>query len=250
MKQIITNIKKAGVFVVMAAGLAACNKEKEQVKAVSIEIMGYNVGNTQLQVSVDTVVFRNDIVEPDRLINFSRIYTYPSGKGQSLLSIKDLITGAEMYRQQINLNEGLELFYPFVLINGSQLAINPPVAEPSTNKLGFYIHYPASNDLIDIYLKNPAGQMVRVAANVQPSNWVYVDYIPEDGFKDPNPSYTLHFMKAGTTDSWAFQDSEWMSMAYESTLYFPKSEQKGQVRSYFVTPGFNQLDIVRLSKRP
>ncbi|MNT72511.1 hypothetical protein D3C72_2111190 [compost metagenome] len=92
--------------------------------------------------------------------------------------------------------------------------------------------------------------MVYIAKSVKPSTWTYVDYILENGFKEAGKNYTLHFTKTGTTDSWAFQDNEWMSQVYENSLYFPKGDQKGLVRTYFVTPGSNQLEAMRLFKRP
>lgn len=223
MKQIISTIRLLVVMVLSSSMFMACNKEEELIKAVSIEVWGYNVGDTELEVSVDTVVYRNFRIQPNKPVSFGKVYKYPSNSLQALLKIKDITSGKAVFQQHLSLGgEDLELFFPLVLINQQPLTINSPVADPSTNKLGFYIHYPQSSDALDIYLKNESGQMVYIAKSVKPSTWTYVDYILENGFKEAGKNYTLHFTKTGTTDSWAFQDNEWMSQVYENSLYFPK----------------------------
>ncbi len=47
-----------------------------------------------------------------------------------------------------------------------------------------------------------------------------------------------------------FEGSESISKVGESSLLLPKNVEKGLVRSYFVTPGNLQLDVMRLFKRP
>ncbi len=70
------------------------------------------------------------------------------------LKIKDLISGKDVYQQQLILNNSdLERFFQFVLIDGHQLEVKPPAADAATNKVGFYIHYPQSSDPIDVFLK-------------------------------------------------------------------------------------------------
>ena len=251
MQQIQSNIKKLALFVLLTTGLGACNKEAALNKAVSIQISGYNIGSTELEVSIDTVVYRNFKILPDQELNFGKIFTYPSGKNEAVLKIKDLTTGKDIYQQQLNLNSTkLELFFPFVLIDGKQLDTKPPAADPATNKLGFYIHYPQSTDAIDIFMKNDDGEMVYLAQNVQPSTWVYADYLAQESFLRPNKQYTVYFTKAGTTDTWAFNDNEYMSKIGESTLITPAKGEKGLVRTYFITPGSVDLRVVRLFKRP
>lgn len=251
MKQRTSNIKNLGLFALLLTTLSACNKKEELTKAVSIEINGYNAGNTALEVSVDTVVYRSANTPPDKELNFGKIYTYPSSKNVVSLKIKDVSSGKDVFQQQLTLNSSdREIFFPFVIIDGNQLEIKPPAADPATNKLGFYIHYPLSSDLIDIVMKNPEGQMMYLAQNLQPSTWVYVNYLTQEGFTDPNTNYTLYFTKAGTTDAWAFNDNEYMSQSNEDAMFIPQNGVKGRVCSYFVTPGSADLRVVRLFKRP
>lgn len=251
MKRIKSDIKKWGLLALLLAGLAACNKEAAVTKAVSIEIKGFNIGNAELQISVDTLVYRNLQVAPNQELNFGKIFTYHSSTNEVALKIKDITSGKEVYTQQLKLNNSdMERFFQFVLIDGHQLELKPPAADPATNKLGFYIHYPQSNDPIDIIMKNPEGQMVYLAKNVQPSTWVYSDYLTQPGFENPNTSYTLNFTKAGTTDAWAFNDDAYMSLSSEDAMFMPQHGQKGRVCSYFITPGSVDLRVVRLFQQP
>lgn len=241
--------KKLGFFFILITALVACNKEQDVTKAISINIKGYNIGNSELEVAVAEVTYNKFRIPANQQVNFAKIYTYPSNKGQASLRIKDITPAKEVFQQQLDLNNGeIDRFFPFVIINGTPLEIKPPVADPSTNKVAFYIHYPQSNDAIDIFLKNDAGQIVYVAKNVRPSTWVYSDYLTSEIFKNLSTTDNLYFTKAGTTDTWAFRDSEQMSKSPASSLLLPNFTEKGRVCSYFVTPGTNQLDVVRLFK--
>ncbi|AOM77833.1 hypothetical protein BFS30_12010 [Pedobacter steynii] len=249
MKQIIINMKRLMLLAIATAGLVSCNKEEIKTKAVSIQIRGYNIGNSELEISLDALVYDKFKTEPDKQLNFSKVYTYPSTQGQASLKIKDVISGKEVYQNQLSLNTpDLERFFPFVFINGNPLEIKAPAADPSTNKMAFYIYYPQSNDAIDIFMRNEAGETVYIAKNVKPATWTYADYVTTEGFKDTNKDYTWYFVKAGTTDQWAFNDSEWMSQAGTSLLYIPKQGETGRVQTYFVTPAGNQLDAISLFK--
>lgn len=251
MKQII-NIKKQGVFVVlfMLTVLTACNDKNELTKAVSIKIAGYNIGNSELEVSIDEVAYDKSRIQANHLLNFAKVYTYPSGKSQASLKIKDVTSGKEVYQEQLDLSKvELERFFSFVLIDGVPLQVKPQASDPSTNKVAFYIHYPQSSDAVDVFLKSDEGKMAYIAKNVQPSTWAYMNYVTPEEIKDATKNYTLYFTKAGTTDQWAFNDSEYMSRTPIGTLALPKFGEKGLVCSYFVTPGANQLDAVRLLKK-
>lgn len=251
MEKIRAIIQQLSIMAFLLAGLNACNKEADGIKAVSIEIKGFNVGSAQLEISVDTVVYRNFNVPSNTEVNFSKVFTYPSSTNEVALRIKDINSGKEVYRHQVNLNSSeLERFYQFVFIEGQQLAFTPPAADPATNKIGFYIHYPPSNDAIDVFMKNSEGQIAYLAKNVQPSTWVYTDYAGDEGFNNPNTSYNVYFTKAGTTESWAFYDDEYMSRSYSSSMFLPKGATKGRVCSFFVTPGTADLRVVRLFKAP
>ena len=244
------NIKRIAFFIAMVVALAACNKDEMTTKAVSIQIGGYNIGNSELQVTIDTVVYDKFKTAPDKLLNFRNVYTYPSTKGEAVLKIKDLVSGKEVYQSTLTLgNKDLERFFPFVFLNGSPLEIKAPAADPATNKMAFYVYYPQSNDVLDIYMKNEKGEMVSIAKNVKPGTWSYSEYVTTTGFTNTSSSYTWHFVKAGTIDQWAFNDDAYMSQFSTGTLSIPKKGEKGRVQTYFVTPTTNQLDIAALFKQ-
>lgn len=249
MKQIIMMMKRIALFAGLVVALTACNKDELTTRAVSIEIKGYNIGNSELEVTIDTVVYSKFKTAANSLLNFGRIYTYSSGKEQALLKIRDVKTGKEVYQNQLELNKGgLERVFPFVFINGSSLAVKAPEADPSTNKMAFYVYYPQSNDPLDIYMKNNKDEIVYIAKNIVPGSWGYSEYVTTAGFTDPNTHYNWYFVKAGTKDQWAFNDSEWMSQCSTGTLFLPKKGEKGRVQTYFVTPASNQLDVASLFK--
>ncbi|MBC9934693.1 hypothetical protein [Chitinophaga qingshengii] len=244
-----SNIRLRALLVLLMTFIS-CSKEEIPTKAINIEVWGYNVGDAELEMSVDTTIYRNATIKPNTTVNFGRVYTYPGIKKEALLKIKNKTTGKDLYQQQLQLGAGeLELFFPYVLINGNELKIEPAAADPATNKLGFYIHYPQSNEALDIFLKNEAGQMMNIAKNVKPGAWIYTNYLPGEGFKDKSKQYVLYFTKTGTTDAWYFEDSEGKSNIDAFSLSLPK-EEKGLVRTYFVTPGAAQLEVIRLFKRP
>lgn len=251
MKQIISNIYKLGILFLLLTSLLACNKEQQTSKAVSIQVGGYNAGDAELEISIDTTTYPK--IQPNMPVAFGNVIAYPSGKTQAILKIKDMTSGKEVFQRQLSLGgSNLEQFFPFVFINGSVLEIKPPVADPVTNKMGFYIHYPVSTDGIDIFLQNDAGQIAYVAKNVQPSEWAYTNYQPAEGFTDPDKQYFLCFTKTGTTDSWAFEESEFKSKySYNHRgILFPMNQEKGLVRTYFITPAVADLRVERLFKLP
>ncbi|WP_256011637.1 hypothetical protein [Desertivirga xinjiangensis] len=245
----IKKIKKLALLAMTACVIAACNKDELTQKAISIQIMGYNIGNSELEISIDTGVYDKFKTAPNTLLNFGKVYTYPSSKEQALLKIRDVVSGKEVYQNELDLRQNeFERFFPFVMINGTPLEIKIPSPDPATNKLAFYIYYPESSDLIDVFMRNETGQTVYIARNVMPATWAYADYVSAEGFKDPNKNYTWYFVKAGTTDQWAFHDDEYKSQSPTGTLYIPKNGETGRVQAYFVTAASNQLDVVSLFK--
>ena len=251
MKKMMKRIKRPGFFFLLLTALTACNKEGAFTKAIAINIKGYNIGNSALEVAIDEVTYDKFMLPANQQVNFAKVYTYPSNKSQALLRIKDITPAKEVFQQKLQLNNGeLELFFPFVMINGTPLEIKPPAADLSTNKVAFYVHYPQSSDAIDIFLKDDAGQIAYIAKNVLPSTWVYTNYLTDKAFTKSIDTYTLYFTKTGTTSTWAFMDSEGFSKCPTATLFLPNFGQKGQVCSYFITPSTNQLDAVRLFKGP
>jgi hypothetical protein len=239
-------IRLLGLLVLFATFIA-CNKEDDQTKAVNVEVWGYNLGDTELEAVIDTSVYRNSIIAPNKPITFSKIYTFPAGKKEAPLIIKDKTSGNPILQQQLSIGGSeLELFLPFVYINGNVLETKPPPVDATTNKLGFYIYYPQSEEALDIFMKNGEEQIVYIAQNVKPGAWINVNYVPEKGYKPVN----LFFTKTGTTDSWYFNDNEAQSKSGQSGLLLPEDGEKGLVRTYFITPSAFQLEAIRLFKRP
>lgn len=237
--------------------LASCNKEIETPKVINVAFHGYNLSDDQLEVTFDTVVYDKDVIQPGLQFNFSKVYPYLPGKGELSVHVKNKNTGVELLNKTVSLSSGtLEFFFPLININGKVLEVTPPPADPATNKLGFYIHYPESNNPIDIFLYNPeTGALVYLAKNVVPQTWVYVDYLPGQGFLSKNEVWqnTLYFTKAGTTDQWAFYDNEYVSKTSVNSLYIPHMGYNlNKVQPYFITPSPQgwQADVVHLFLNP
>ncbi len=237
--------------------LASCNKDVETDKAINVIIHGYNVGNSRLEVAVDTVVYDKNLLQPNAQIGFSMVYPYFASKTEATMRVKNTESGKELFQQTLQLNNGeLEFFYPLVNINGSLLEVKPPAADTATNKLGFYIYYPESNDPVDILMyNNNTGQMVYLAQNVSPQNWVYVDYLPESAFWEKNDveRCTIYFLKAGTTDQWAFNNDEYLSQTSAFGMHIPyRYYNLNKVQSYFIIPPPDgwQATVVNLFPNP
>lgn len=247
MKQHLKNI----VLIAIAAGIfTACNKETLIEKAINISIVGYNTGNEQFEVSLDTVVYKKDLLPANSEISFSKSHAYFPGNAQATLRIKENASGKELFNRQLTFSgTELELFFNFLYVDGKEIPVQLPATNPVTNQLGFYVHYPPSSDALDIFMKNDAGEIAYLAKNVKPGTWVYTNYIAQEGFKNPNTDYPLYFTKAGTTDSWAF-GSENLSKT-TGQLFIPRKDNtKGLVQAYFATPNNSNTTVVRLFKLP
>lgn len=221
--------------------LVACNKEIETKKAISVTIHGYNISDMKLEVAVDTVVFDKDVLQENKRIGFSKVYPYFGNRKEAILHVKDPVSGKELLQKALPLSTSqLEYFFPLININGSLIEVTPPKPDPATNKLGFYIYYPESNDPIDILMYNPnTGQQVYLAQNVIPQTWVYTDYLPVEGFMDKNDvgSSTIYFLKAGTLDQWAFNNDENLSKTTAFSWYLPYEKfNLNKVQPYFILP--------------
>lgn len=247
----------AYIFVAMLL-FTACNKEEINVeKAVQVLINGYYGGPNALQLSIDTteygpnVGYGRYIVNPDYMISHNLVYTYRSDKKREL-TLTDTITKQVVYRKELPSN-GPKGLFNFVFLEGRELEINPPAADPATNKLGFYIHYPASNEPFDIFLyrrDNSTGQEFRayIAKNVRPDKWVYLDYTASADFGTKNSvaSSTVYFTKAGTTDQWAFYGDQNKSRMDANSMYLPTADEKGLVQPYFIKPMPSNQGLARL----
>lgn len=237
-------------IVLLAGVFSACNKEKLLEKAIHVNLEGYNTGNEVLEFSIDTVVYRKNPLAAKNYLSIGKTYSYFPEMREAMIRIKEKQTGKEIWSKQLNLTSGeLEVFFPVVIVNGQNVWSEPPAANPATNKLGFYVHYPQSTELIDIYMKNDAGQLAYLAKNVKPGQFVYRDYTAATGFTDVNKDYPVYFVKAGTTNNWAF-GSENLSRNQSQLLVPRKADTKGKVQAYFVTPGSWSADVARLFKFP
>ncbi|TDQ08268.1 hypothetical protein [Pedobacter metabolipauper] len=250
------NIQAFAFILLTVLSLASCNKEIETAKVVNVGFHGYNLSDDQLEATFDTVVYNMDIIQPNGPFNLSKVYPYFPGKNELRVQIKNKTTGAELLQKTVSLSSGqLEFFFPFVYVDGKVIDVTPPPADPATNKLGFYIHYPDSNDPIDISLYNlNTGEQLYLAKNIVPGTWVYTDYLPSAGFlsKADIQQCVVYFTKAGTTE-WAFNGDEYLSQAYVNSLYIPhKGYSLNKVQSYFVTPSPQgwQADICNLFPNP
>ena len=237
--------------------LTSCNKEIDTKKVINVTFHGYNISDMRLEVTVDTVVFDKKIQQANSRINFSMVYPYFSGKKEAVLHVKDLVSGKEILQKTLLLSGGqLEFHFNLLNIKGSLVDVTPPAADTGTNKLGFYIYYPESNDPIDIILYNPnTGQLVYLAQNVIPRTWVYTDYLPTDGFLKKNEveSSIIYFTKAGTTDQWAFNNDEYLSQTSAFSWYIPYvGYNLNKVQPYFILPSPQgwQAEVVTLFPIP
>lgn len=246
MKRYINNIV---LILLVAAASTACNKEDLDVdKAMHIVVNGYNGGTNALQMSIDTTQYglmsRNGgIMKSAAVIVQNFVYTYRSDK-KRMLTLTDTITKQVVYSRELPDNSTNAVFN-CIFIDGKELDINAPTADPATNKLSFYIHYTASSEPFDIFLyrkDNTTGEEFRtyLAKNVTPGKWVYLDYVVPADFSTKqiisNSNASLRFTKAGTTDQWAFDNDENKSSVPAQSLSLPVEDEKGLVQPYFFTP--------------
>ncbi|WP_157262851.1 hypothetical protein [Pedobacter steynii] len=245
------------IAVVSLCSLTSCNKEIPVPMAVSVSFHGYNLSEDQLVATFDTVVYDKDLIQPNSQYNFSKVYPYPPGKTELNIQVKNKKSGKELLKKTLSLSSGtLEFFFPLVYFDNKVLEVTPPVADPETNKLGFYIRYKESNEPIDIILYKPqTGERVYLAESVVPGTWVYTNYVPTAGFLSKNDiqQCVLYFMKSGTTDQWAFNGDEYASKASAGSLYIPHMAYNfNKVQPYFITPspqGY-QTDVSNMFPNP
>lgn len=259
MKQLIQYMKIAGIIAMLINVLAACNKEElNPEKAIQVIISGYNGSANELEVSIDTTRYDKSlangkfILQPASLIGFNAVYTYRDPVLRSKVTLTDPATGEIVFSKPLPAS-GTKACFNYIYLDGKVVEVNPPAAEATTNKLGFYIHYADSDAPFDIFLyriDNTTGQEYReyLAKQVKRKSWIYIDYIPSADFDNKNAlsNSSVCFTKAGTTDQWAFQDNETMSKVPAMGMGFPLAGEKGLVLPYFITPGSWQLEQSRL----
>lgn len=240
--------------VLLISALSACNKEDLDVeRAMQIIVSGYNGGNNPLLISIDTTRYNrtNDIMKPASLIGLNTVYTFSTQKERQLI-ITDTVTQKVLYSKVLPAG-GSKANFNFIYLDGRELEIDAPAADPATNKLSFYIQYADDNSPFDIFLynrDNETGKEYRqyLARNVRPRTWIHLDYLPDEHFSDNNAvrSGNICFTKPGTTDQWAFNQDESMSKLDANGLNLPKSSEKGLVLPYFVVHDASRLTFTRL----
>ncbi len=259
MKIIARFLKTTLLFTGLASGLIACNKDDLGAKkALHVLVNGYNGSADELEVWIDTVKYNKEVsngkysIKPGELVNFNVVYSYRTAQPKGELIIKEPVSGRVLFNKPLPANS-TKANYNFVYMDGKLQDVNPPAADATTNKLGFYLQYTKSADLVDIFLHrvdNTTGQeyLEYIAKGVMPGSWVYVDYLASESFKSQSVlrSSNLCFTRTGTTDQWAFDDSEVMSKLDASSLVLPVVQEKGLVQSYFFKPGQWQLEVARL----
>lgn len=255
MRSIIRNI---ALLALLVSTLAACNKENlEAEKAFHVLVNGYNGSGNALQVAIDTTKFNNNnyILKPASLMGFNAVYTYQS-QGERLLTITDTVTKKVLFSKPLPA-AGTKANFTFIYIDGAEVDVKPPAADPATNKLGFYVQYTLGDAPFDIFLyrkDETTGKEYRqyLAKDVKPKTWIYVDYVPTADFANGNLLNTsnVFFTKAGTTDQWAFQNSEAMSKISASGLNLPLAGEKGLVQPYFLIQSSLKLEYSRLFFTP
>lgn len=259
MKSIKKITYKVVVSTLLIVAMGSCNKEDLSApKALHVLINGYNGSADELEVWIDTVSYDKTILngkytlKPASLVGFNAVHTYRTAKPQGMVTIKESESGKVLLSKPMPAT-GTKADYYFVYVDGKIQEVTPPVADPTTNKLGFYLHGTESADLVDVFLyrkDNNDGKEYReyLAKNVKPGTWVYVDYLPAVSFKTKNDlsSSGIYFTRAGTTDQWAFTGGETMNRLDAAGMGLPVNDEKGLVEPYFIVPGGWELEKARM----
>ena len=245
MKRIVKTIKLSVLSLFLSVAFMACNKEDlEAEKGMQIVVNGYNGAASNLEMTIDTTKYDGSVsngaylTKPQSIIGTSIAYSY-FGQRQRMLTLTETGTKKVVFSSPLP-ETGTRAVFNFIYLDGKELEINSPAADPETNKLGFYMQYTDGDAPFDVFLyrmDNTTGQEYRyyLAKNVRPKTWIYFDYIaPVDfGSKNLLASSSIYFTKTGTTDQWAFQDTEALSKYGASFMSFPLDGEKGLVQSYF-----------------
>lgn len=263
MNSITQYIKVVLLLFLLPATFTACNKEDlTGKKAMQLVVTGYNGSADELEVVIDTTRYDKTVsngkfvFKPVSIFDFGAVYTYPAAKKPGQLSIKNSVTGKELFSKPLPEN-GTKANFNFIYLDGKALDIPTPDVDASTNKLGFYLHYTENNDPVDIFLyrKNQStGEEYReyLAKQVLPKTWIFVHYMAATNFDNKNNlrDASIYITKAGTIDQWAFQDTESMSKLSVFGMGLPLAGEKGLVLSYFIATGAYELERSRLFFHP
>lgn len=242
----------------LSVAFMACNKENlDAEKAMQIIVNGYNGGAVDLEMSVDTTVYGTGVANGSYLFKAGSImgasiaYKY-AGQKERMFTLFEKDTKRVLLNRPLPAT-GTKAMFNFIYLDGREMEINPPAPDANTNKLGFYVQYTDSDAPFDVFLyrrDNTTGQEYRqyLVKNIRPKTWIYFDYMATADFGSSSllGNSSIYFTKAGTTDQWAFQDSEALSKYNASAMSFPLSGEKGLVQPYFFAHNFGLMNRSRL----
>jgi len=258
MSSIIKRITIPVLLALLVTTIAACNKENlDSEQALHVLLNGYNGTGNAWRISIDTSEYRhnNYIIKPATVMGFNTVYTYRSQK-ERFMTVTDTVTKQVLLKKLLPAT-GTKANFNFIYVDGHEVLVNPPVTDPATNKVGFYTHYTANNEPLDMFLYRKdanTGHEYRqyLAKAVKPNTWIYVDYIPGEYFDTKNllDLSQIYFTKAGTTNQWAFQNNEEMSKISAAGSGLPLAGEKGLVLPYFFINGSTKLEFSRLFFTP
>jgi len=245
MKRIISYRSLPAALMLLILALTGCNKEKLDAElAIQVVVNGYNGSSGNLEMAIDTTSYGagtlggSYLMKPQSVIGTSIAYSY-FGQKQRMVTLAETATKKVLFSGPLP-ETGTKAAFNFIYLNGKELQINAPAPDATTNKLGFYVEYTDSDDPFDVFLyrmDNTTGQEYRyyLAKNVKPKNWIYFDYLAPSNFdsKELLAGSSIYFTRTGTTDQWAFQDSEALSKYSASNMSFPILGEKGLVQPYF-----------------
>ncbi|NML21983.1 hypothetical protein HHL16_13925 [Pseudoflavitalea sp. G-6-1-2] len=255
-------IQRLFSIALLSSMLTACNKKDTNYeKAIHVLVTGYNGSEGVLQAAIDTtaldkeVAYGKYLTKANSILELNFTHSFLSGSKNQTLTLTDTTTNKVVFSKPLP-EAGTKAFFNFVLIDGKELPLNPPAADASTNKIGFYIHTPGQDAAVDIifYRKDANSETEYreyLARNVQPNKWVFVNYVSAAGFdqRDLLNVSKILFTKTGTTDQWAFNDDANLSKMDAGGMSLPLAGEKGLVLPYFIVPG-EQLGRVRMFFSP
>ncbi|MCW3467837.1 hypothetical protein [Chitinophaga nivalis] len=263
MKAVKYYMKKTGIMALLLALLTACNKEEQEVeKAIHVVVNGYNGSEHEWEVAIDTTKYSQYvsngkfIIRSASITGFEATYIYRTAQLHGQMTLTDRTTGKVVLSQPLPAT-GTKAYFNFIYIDGKELALNEPAPDAATNKLGFYLYGIDKNTPVDMFLYRKDGSSGKeyreyLVKNVQPGKWVYIDYVAPVNFDNKSVlrNAFIYFTKAGTTDQWAFQDSEALSKLSLFGMSFPIAGEKGLVLPYFIKYSERPLEKSRMFFHP
>jgi hypothetical protein len=259
----ITNKKITIGLALLWMVFAACNKDQQAEHAIQVSINGYNGSSNALMATIDTTAYDqkalngNFIIKPASIFEFNAVYTYFPNQQSRMVTLTDTVTKKTIFTKPLY-TTGTKASFNFLFVDGKELDVPSQAVDTATNKLSFYIHYPANDASIDIFLfkkDNTTGKEDRtyMAKSVKPNTWIHMNYVADTTFGNKSVLGSvarIYFTKAGTTDQWAFDDNENKSKMNAFGMALPLTKEKGLVQTYFLIPGKLEVEKARLFFHP